>query len=128
MRIGGKMLMALFMSLLLFQAGARAQEVAGGKVDIKITSCVVYAVKQAGVSQDCTAQARQALGTCSEAQACEIPIGLNLTSGKDLDPGSGFLGKQVKITYTCGTEKMQGGPYQQDDHASLVLDCSGMWW
>ena len=121
-------MIALFLPLLMVQLSVKAQEISGGKVSIRITSCVVSSVKHPDKTYDCLAEARKALGTCSEPQACEIPIGLNLTSGKDLDPGSGFLGKRVTILYVCGTEHMQGGPYQQDDHASLVLDCSGMWW
>jgi len=128
MRYRGNMLITLFLPLLLVQLSVEAQEVSGKKVNIQITSCVVNSVKHPGNTYDCMAEAKKALGACSEAQACEIPIGLNLTSGKDLDPGSGFLGKRVTILYVCGTEHMQGGPYEQDDHASLVLDCSGMWW
>ena len=129
MRYRGSILITLFLSLLLVQLSVKAQqEVSGQKVNIQITSCVVNTVKHAGGAYDCMAEAKKALGTCSEAQACEIPIGLNLTSGRDLDPGSGFLGKRVTILYVCGSEHMQAGPYEQDDHASLVLDCSGMWW
>jgi len=128
MRSYDSVLIALSVCLLLTPLSAQAQEVSGEKVSIEITSCVVYSVKHPANTYDCIAEAKKALGTCNEAQSCEIPIGYNLTSGKDLDPGSGFLGKQVKITYKCGTDSMQGGPYQQDDHASLVLDCSGMWW
>lgn len=99
-----------------------------GTVSLKITSCLVYSVKSSGKTYDCTTEANQAAEVCDRMQACEIPIGYNLTSGKDIDPGSGFLGKQVKITYMCGEIRQQSGPYNQDDHASLVLDCSGAWW
>ena len=124
----GKNFVALFLFLFLAHVNVQAQEVSGGKVNIQISSCTVYSVKDSSKSYNCLAEAKKALGTCSEAQSCEIPIGLNLTSGVDIAPGSGFLGKQVKIMYLCGKDSMQGGPYQQDDHASLVLDCSGMWW
>jgi len=128
MRNHVKLLIAVAVCFALTRLGAQAQEVSGEKVNIQITSCVVYSVKHPGTTYDCIAEAKKALGSCNEPQSCEIPIGYNLTSGKDLDPGSGFLGKQVKVTYKCGSDSMQGGPYQQDDHASLVLDCSGMWW
>jgi len=107
---------------------ARAQEVSSEKVKIEIASCVVYSLKSAGKKYDCIAEARKALGNCSEVQSCEIPIGFNLTSGRDLEPGGGFLSRMVTIKYICGSSPMQSGPYQQDDHASVVLDCSGMWW
>jgi len=106
-----------------------AQEVSAGSGEvIEITSCVVYSVKHADKAYDCMTEAKKALESCAQKQVCEIPIGFNLTAGKDLDVGSGFLGKQVKITYTCGEIRLQSGPYNQDDHASVVLDCSGMWW
>jgi hypothetical protein len=128
MSVHNRVLAGFLLCFLLLPVAVAAQEVSGEKVKIEITSCVVYSVRHSAIKYDCIAEARSALGTCDEPQSCEIPIGLNLTGGKDLDPDSGFLGKQVKLVYRCAGYAMQSGPYQQDDHASLVLDCSGMWW
>lgn len=117
-------------TILLMQAQVPGQAISDGsaKASLEIKSCVVFSVKSPGKTYDCIREAKQAAESCKQMEHCEIPIGLNLTSGKDIDPGSGFLGKQVKIIYVCGGGPTQGGPYQQDDHASLVIDCSGMWW
>lgn len=95
---------------------------------IRLISCVVTSARDAGPRYDCMSEARSELAACNNATFCEIPIGVNLTNGKDIDPGTGFLGKRVTIAYSCGTYSMQGGPYEQDDHATVVLDCNGMWW
>ena len=128
MRDRATILIAFLFLFFPFHEQVRAQEVSGDKVKIQITSCVVVSVKSSSNKYDCIEEAKKALGTCSEPMSCEIPIGLNLTSGRDIEPSGGFLSKMVTIMYMCGSAPMQGGPYQQDDHASLVLDCSGMWW
>ena len=108
---------------------ARALDIqpSSGQVNAQITSCLVFSVKSANKTYDCTTEARKAVHACDPTQACEIPIGYNLTQGKDIDPGTGFLGKQVRINFTCADTPLQAGPYQQDDHASVILDC-GAWW
>src|SRR5688572_1208658 len=123
-------LIATCATVLLAQAPVHAQAISDGSenADLQITSCVVSATKSPEKIYDCTAEARKAVEDCKQMRECEIPIGYNLTSGKDIDPGSGFLGKRVIIIYTCGGGPQQGGPYHQNDHASLVMDCSGMWW
>ena len=123
-----KILIAVFATVLLGQAQVQAQAIADESVKVQITSCVVVSTRSPEKTYDCTTEARKAADVCKPTDECEIPIGLNLTSGKDVDPGSGFLGKRVTITYTCGGGRQQGGPYHQDDHATLVMDCSGMWW
>lgn len=130
MRHRGKIFIAFSASVLLAKSGVHAQDdsAESGQVSMQITSCLVYSVKSSSKTYDCTTEAKKAAEACNRKQACDIPIGYNLTSGKDIDSGSGFLGKQVKIAYTCGDIPLQGGPYNQDDHASLVLDCSGLWW
>ena len=124
------MFLAVFATVLLavFQVQAQAISDGSGQADVQITSCVVSSTKSPGKTYDCTTEARKAAQACKPTEECEIPIGYNLTSGKDIDPGSGFLGKRVTIIYTCGGGPQQGGPYQQDDHATLVMDCTGMWW
>src|SRR6266478_5405750 len=130
MRHRGKIFIAISAAVLLAGSGVHAQNESAesGKVSPQITSCLVYSVKSSSKIHDCTMEAKKAADACNRAQTCEVPIGYNLTSGNDIDSGSGFLGKQVKITYTCGEIRLQSGPYNQDDHASVVLDCSGMWW
>lgn len=115
--------MALAVVCLLASA-ARAQvedPAASGKM--QITSCLVYLTKSPDKTYECTATVAEA---CNGKQQCEMPIGYNLTGGKDVDPASGFLGKMVKITYTCGGHSRQRGPYQQNEHASMILECSGL--
>jgi len=125
-----KISMAFSASVLLAEAAVHALDipVASGKVSMQITSCLVSSVKSPGKTYDCTTEANKSVAACNGTELCEIPIGYNLTAGKDIDPGSGFLGKRVKIVYQCGAVSQQWGPYNQDDHASLVMDCSGAWW
>ena len=122
------MLVAFLAPMFWLAPTAQAQEVASGVVKVTVTSCVVYSTKTANSQYDCIAEAREALGNCQEVQSCEIPIGHNLTPDRDVEPGGEFLSRMVKVIYSCGTYSMQSGPYEQDDHATLVLDCSGMWW
>ena len=128
MRYREKILSAVVATALLAQSQAQAQAISDDRADLQIQSCVVSSTKSPDKTYDCTPEARKAAEACKQTEECEIPIGYNLTSGKDIDPGSGFLGKRVTIVYTCGGGPTQGGPYQQDDHATLVMDCSGMWW
>jgi hypothetical protein len=123
-----KVFMTALAAFLAMQVRGHAQAISEGAADLQIASCVVSSTKSPGKTYDCTAEARKAAEACKQTSECEIQIGYNLTSGKDIDPGSGFLGKQVTIIYTCGGGPQQSGPYHQDDHASLVMDCSGMWW
>lgn len=90
---------------------------------MQITSCQVYLTQSPDRKFECTAAVAE---VCNGKEQCEMPIGYNLTSGKDVDPASGFLGKMVKITYTCGGVARQRGPYQQNEHASMILECSGL--
>jgi hypothetical protein len=88
---------------------------------IKITSCSVSSTKNASLTHDCSAEAAK---ICNGKNECEIQIGYNLSSGKDIDPKAGVLGKMVTILYDCGDAKSrQRGPYSQSDHASLMLEC-----
>ena len=117
---------ALFATVLLGASGVRAEETSAESAKMQITSCVVHA--SPGKNYDCKADATKAVEACNGTAVCEVQIGYNLTSGKDIDPGSGYFGKQVTITYMCGETPQQRGPYYQDDHASLVLECNALWW
>lgn len=89
---------------------------------MSVKSCVVYSTKFTDKTHDCSLEAAKA---CDGKRSCDIQIGFNLTAGKDIEPGSGFLGKLVKITYICDGITRQRGPYQQSDHATLLLECDG---
>ena len=116
----------LFATVFLGQPAVQAQGDSAGSPNIQITSCLVSAA--ADKTYDCKAEATKAVELCYGTAQCEVQIGYNLTSGKDIDPGSGYFGKQVTITYKCGETPQQRGPYYQDDHASLILECNALWW
>lgn len=110
-----------FATVLLVTSRIEAQEHSSAPSEIRITSCVVYSTKSPDTKYDCKMQAAKACN--GKTDVCEIQIGYNLTAGKDIEPGSGFLGKLVKLNYVCGEVSSQRGPYQQSDHATLILDC-----
>lgn len=90
---------------------------------INIQSCSVRATGNTDKTYDCSAEVAEA---CNGQPGCELQIGYNLTAGKDIDPGSGFEGKLVTVVYNCGAASpvsRQRGPYNQNDHATLLLDC-----
>lgn len=89
---------------------------------MKITSCVLSSTIDVDKTYDCSSVVAK---LCDGKRECEIPIGYNLSAGKDIEPSGGFLGKKVAITFTCGSRSVQRGPYHQNDHATLLLDCSG---
>jgi len=121
---GGCKLAALAMLLAGSQmpgAPARADNSAAAPGGIKIASCTVSSTRDPGNAYDCSAEAAK---DCNGRGECEIPIGYNLTAGKDIEPGSGLTGKRVTIKYDCGDAKWrQRGPYYQNDHATLILEC-----
>lgn len=100
----------------------QAQESSPSSHGMRITSCLVYSAKSPDRTYDCSAEAAR---ICNDKQLCEIQIGDNLTAGKDIEPGAGFLGRLVKFTYACGELLRQRGPYHQNDHASMILECNG---
>lgn len=122
MRYRGKIWIVTFMGALVPVAPTEAQENASAPGGMQITSCVVYSTKSADKTYDCLRQAAEA---CNGRLWCEIPIGHDLTAGTDVDPNAGFLDKSVKFTYVCGGVSRQRGPYHQNDHASMVLECNG---
>jgi hypothetical protein len=119
--VGGGAL--LIVGVLLASPPAQAQWVQSSKAPpVKVISCLVYSTVDAQIKYDCTAVAS---GSCNGKSVCKLPIGYNLTAGKDIDAKGGFLGKMVKVTYACGGVSGQVGPYQQDNHATLDLTCGG---
>lgn len=101
---------------------AMALQWGGMKAEIAVKSCVVESKNSAGKSYDCVREAQTA---CDGKDLCEIAIGDNLTGGKDIDPSAGFLDKTVTLTYICGGSTRQRGPFEQNNHATAVLDCFG---
>jgi hypothetical protein len=91
---------------------------------IKVTSCVVSSVRDKSIQQDCTSKASKA---CDGTPSCELPIGLNLTDGKDIDPVgvpmARRLGKVVVVQCQCGKTIEKRGPNPQNNNATLVLAC-----
>lgn len=100
---------------------ARAQNDAPAAFGIKVASCTVSSTRNPTKTYDCSPKVAKA---CNGQVECEIQIGDNLTDGKDVDPVSGFPDKIVTIKYDCGDAKpKQRGPYPQNNHASLFLEC-----
>jgi len=84
---------------------------------IEIIECAVYSPVHSGLRFDCADAARR---VCDGAPDCELPIGMSLSNGTDIDPGAD---EKVKVRYACaGRERVQG-PHLQDDHAAILLRC-----
>ena len=119
---------ALLVGLPLYGNSAGAQDafVQGSKAtsNIKITSCMVSSVRDKSIQHDCTGIAAS---QCNGKDNCELPIGFNLTDGKDIDPVGvpmvRRLGKLVDIEYLCGDHKEKRGPNPQNNNATLSLAC-----
>ena len=56
--------------------------------------------------------------------SCELPIGLVLSDGRDID-GNSATWEKVRVTFRCGQIKRVNGPHDQNDHASALLACGG---
>jgi hypothetical protein len=84
---GARFALLLVVGLLVGVASVRAQDafVQGQKsnASIKVTACVVSSVRDKSIHQDCTSKASK---LCDGTQYCELPIGVNLTDGRDIDP------------------------------------------
>lgn len=93
-----------------------AQEAPQG---LEITSCTVFFEQDKNLTHDCGGEARK---ICAGPGTCELPIGLNLTQGKDLD-GNPDTWELVTVKFSCrGTARMNG-PHYQNDHATMTLAC-----
>lgn len=89
---------------------------------LEITECVVYRDFEAARRHDCTAKAKE---LCSNsARSCELPIGLALSGGRDID-GNPQTWEKVRVRYRCGGQQRINGPHHQNDHASMILSCLG---
>lgn len=119
----------LLAASILFCVVVRAQDAFVRKSDkpdvlIKVATCSVSSVRDKSIRFDCTPKAAEA---CDGKAKCELPIGVNLTDGRDIDPVGPLsvrrLGKVVAVTYKCGSTTARRGPYHQSDNATLLLDC-----
>ena len=117
--------LSLGVGVLLLQSYATAApQSASDGPSIKVTSCTVRSTRQTNGSYDCSAEAAK---DCNSLPQCKLQIGHNLTAGKDIDPEARYEQMLVEVTYYCGAASprlRQRGPYQQSDHANLILDCS----
>jgi len=128
MSVKTRLLLSAVMMLLVDVSLVKAQDafVQGQSTDqkIKVTSCVVSSVRDKSIQQDCTSTASKA---CDGMPWCELPIGLNLTDGKDIDPVglpmTRRLGKVVIIQFECGKTAERRGPNPQNNNATLILAC-----
>ena len=103
-------------SLLAFSPVIDAAEAAPG---LEITSCTVFSEQDESLAHDCASEARK---LCPGPGTCELPIGLNLTEGKDLDnnPDTWEL---VRVEFSCRDVARINGPHYQNDHATMTLAC-----
>ena len=128
MSINAKILAPAFAALVVGVATVQAQDafVQGPETTetVKITSCVVASVRDKTIHHDCTSEAAK---VCDRTSRCELPIGLNLTEGRDIDPvGAPMvrrLSKVVIVEFKCGKSAEKRGPNPQDDNATLILAC-----
>lgn len=128
MSISAKFLPSTFAALAVAVASVHAQDAfvqgPASNDTLKISSCIVASVRDKTIHQDCTSEAAK---VCDGTARCELPIGLNLTDGKDIDPvGAPMvrrLGKVVIVEFKCGKSAERRGPNPQDDNATLVLAC-----
>jgi len=116
-------------ALLLGVTSAQAQVDAfvqnqGPAIKIKVTSCVVSSVRDKAIRRDCTKSVSK---LCDNTTRCELPIGLNLTDGEDIDPVGvpmvRRLGKVVTVVFQCGSTTEKRGPNLQNNNAALILAC-----
>jgi hypothetical protein len=123
-----KIKLLVIAGLLVSVASVRAQDafVQGPKTSlvIKVTSCVVFSVRDKSIRHDCTSKASS---LCDGSQYCELPIGFNLTDGRDIDPVGvpmvRRLGKNVDVEFQCGKTTEKRGPNPQNNNATLILSC-----
>lgn len=95
------------------------QDVAPPVEGMTITECVVYSKTDKTLTYNCTPAASK---VCNGLGKCELPIGLALSGGKDLDNNPDNW-KKVRVRYKCGGKEFTRGPHDQNDHASMILTC-----
>lgn len=86
---------------------------------IHIARCSVYSEQDKSIKADCTRHARD---LCTDLYYCELPIGRNLTDGKDIDNNEETW-EMVKVDYLCAGKAQVNGPHYQNDHATMSLSC-----
>ena len=89
---------------------------------IEIVECVVYPEGAPSKTVDCAAKARAA---CNGVARCELPIGLSLTDGEQIDHDPKTW-KKVRLRYRCEKVEHINGPHNQDDHATMLIGCRGV--
>jgi hypothetical protein len=108
--------------LALFATAQAQQPAVPPTLKVEVLECLVYSSVDASKRHDCTAKARE---VCNGVGAtCELPIGLALSDGKDLD-GNAKTWEKVRVTFQCGPLKRVSGPHDQNEHAVAVLACRG---
>lgn len=110
---------AAWLPILIIAVGPTAFAEEAPPVAIEITGCAVWSELRGGIRHDCMDEART---ICEGKGFCELPIGLNLTAGRDLDndPDTWEL---VRVDYRCGAKALINGPHHQNDHATMTLAC-----
>jgi hypothetical protein len=88
---------------------------------VEVEDCQVYPASSPGAGDDCPAHAKQ---TCAGQVTCELPIDSELGGKRKAgaDPNSWL---KVRLKYKCGPVERVSGPFDQDDHATLILSCLG---
>ena len=89
---------------------------------IEIVECVVYPEGAPSRTVDCAAKAR---AVCNGTAMCELPIGLSLTDGQQIDHDPKTW-KKVRLRYRCEKVEHINGPHNQDDHATMLIGCRGV--
>lgn len=128
MSLATRFTLSALTALLVGVAAVQAQDAFvqnhGPTLNIKVTSCVVSSVRDKWIHHDCTGEASK---SCDGTPRCELPIGLNLTDGRDIDPVGvpmvRRLGKVVTVEFQCGDTTERRGPNPQNDNATLLLAC-----
>lgn len=102
---------------------AQSQDSVSQDAGLQIAECSVYSEAAPSRTYDCTAKAQERCGK-GQSQQCELPIGLSLTDGRDID-GNKATWEKVRVRYKCGSAVRINGPHHQNEHASIILSCLG---
>jgi hypothetical protein len=116
-RQGKQILVVLFLVVGMAVGSGGTAQSAAGTIDVR--ECVVYSVQNPAQRFDCLDRARE---LCDGKPLCELPIGLALSGGRDIDPKAA---KKVKVLLSCGAHPFVQGPHDQDEHATMILLCLG---
>lgn len=111
---------ALVAAAIADDLGAQQPPAEGG---LEITECLVYSETDDAKRHDCTTKARELCKSIGRGN-CELPIGLVLTGGNDID-GNRDTWEKVRVRFRCGRVERVNGPHHQNDHATMILACAG---